>query len=72
MGASYRLYVLVVLLSAMAGSSACGRADSATITTPSATSAVSIKIEPDAIVPAFDDSHGCVAHRPFDLRFVVR
>ena len=72
MGANYRLYVLAVLVSAVVASSSCGGTDSATVTMPAATSAVSVKIEPDAIVPALDEHAACGAQRPFDLRFVVR
>ena len=71
MGATYRLYVLVVLLSATAASVGCGQTDSAA-TMPAATQAVNVKLEPNEIVPAFDDDGGCVSHRPFDLRFLMR
>ena len=71
MGANFRLYVLVVLLSAAAASSACSRADSAALTEPATAQSISVKLEPNAIVPALDDTPGCSTRSPFDLKFVV-
>lgn len=71
MGASYRLYVLGVLLSATTASLGCGNADSTALAMPAQAPAVNLAVEPAEIAPEFIPGAACAAHPPFDLQFFL-